>query len=644
MFVSRQISVVILAALFCLGAALVLAGNIAPAQAQCPAGADCQPEINPTPPRTDCPPGSHPVGLKDCELDGTANQIVFQTPPPQGGPSILADLNFTGVPVSVNGSLPHTGTFDRLTESASQTCGGDSVNNGINYRAYIIMNTSNQAQTVDIELSKNSGVLAPFVFLYDSNFTAASPTVNCLKADEGSGGTAKITRFTWQANRQLVVVATGLDSGSDEGSYTLKITPVGSEYEPNDDAASARPISPNIDWITAEISPTGDIDYYRFEAVAGQRVWAYIRTGQSTNSTDSLLQLRNGSDVLQISDDNDGGQGSNSSAIAGFDIPSSGTYLVRVTEQGDNDTITPYYLYLYLADQTTVPEVETNDTVSNATGYDEDGGSSYQLAPQLFSGLQGGSNSDFFKLTVPPSSVIFTSLDTDSDDNSTEFDGTLKLHNAGGSQVAAVDSSDSSPRAEALSYGQVSSELVDNNTWYLSVISNSTGINYEYHLLAGYSPTGQGDVIYSTDVTGKLIPDGGTVTSTLISGFSCMENLDIWLDLDHDNLDDLDITLEGPDSTTVALFTDRGGDDNSLSLTLDDEGGLATLPDSGVDTADAKIGGRYQTESKTLSTFYDEIGIGQWTLTITDDTGGNDDAGTVDKLNNWALIMHCTSK
>lgn len=41
-----------------------------PAQAQCEPGTpDCP--VTPAPLRSDCPPGSHPAGLNDCEVDGS---------------------------------------------------------------------------------------------------------------------------------------------------------------------------------------------------------------------------------------------------------------------------------------------------------------------------------------------------------------------------------------------------------------------------------------------------------------------------------------------------------------------------------------------------------------------------------------------
>jgi len=630
---------------------LLLLGGLEPAHAQCESGANCEQIILPTatPVRTDCPPGSHPVGLRDCEVDGTSliNPIFSSV---DGPISSLVNFSFDGTSLVINGSLQDTTSpkFNRRIENFAQICGGDSANNNINYQAYVIANATNQAYTVAISLTRDTGSLQPVLHVYDSSFDPANPANNCIKADDGNGTTALINNFSWGPGQQIVVVATGFSNISDEGSFTLAISPAGSEQEPNDDVAHARPITPNIDWITAEISATGDVDYYYFEAVANQRVWIYVRTDQSTSSQDSYVELRNGLDLVVAPgvsiDDNDGGQGGDSSTIAGFRVLETRPYYVRVTEQGDDDIISPYYLYVYLSDQNPIQENEPNNNTGSATPYDNDGGSTYHLPPQIFQGHQNNvaNGEDFFEFAIPAGSVIFSSLDTDADDNTTEFTGTLSLYNMAGTQVLSVASGNSTPIGEALSYGQTASETITTTIWYASVISQGDGINLPYDLLVGYSPTEQGDVTYSMDVVDKLILDDGTpMTSTLISGNFCMNNLDVWLDLDHDNLDDLDISLEGPDGTTIELFTNRGGDENSLSITLDDEGGLAPLPEDGVDAADARIGGRYQTENTTLHEFFQKSGIGQWILTIVDDTSGNNNLGTVDKLNNWALIMHC---
>ena len=68
--------------------------------------------------------------------------------------------------------------------------------------------------------------------------TPLNPALNCLKASEGNGTTALINNFTWAPGEQLFVIATGFSQGADSGGFTLTITPVGSEQEPNDTPGS----------------------------------------------------------------------------------------------------------------------------------------------------------------------------------------------------------------------------------------------------------------------------------------------------------------------------------------------------------------------------------------------------------------------
>ncbi|WP_158262470.1 MULTISPECIES: pre-peptidase C-terminal domain-containing protein, partial [Pirellulaceae] len=76
---------------------------------------------------------------------------------------------------------------------------------------------------------------------------------------------------------------------------------------------------------TGEISPSGDVDYWRIEAVAGDQLTVHIR---ATSSLDTYLELRNSADGYLTAND-DGGPGYDS-LISNYLINSSGTYYLRV--------------------------------------------------------------------------------------------------------------------------------------------------------------------------------------------------------------------------------------------------------------------------------------------------------------------------
>ena len=101
--------------------------------------------------------------------------------------------------------------------------------------------------------------------------------------------------------------------------------------------------------------PTGDADYWSFDAPAGARAWALVDTGGPQNngvtSRDSLLTLLGPSVLIEIDEDDgiaNGAdttiEGHDASTIAGAPLMASGTHHWVVREQS-HGTIDPYRLY-----------------------------------------------------------------------------------------------------------------------------------------------------------------------------------------------------------------------------------------------------------------------------------------------------------
>ncbi len=141
MLLHRVFFVTVVAAVF-FSLTLLLLGGFGPVYAQCEAGTDgCGDGVGSTAPpiRTDCPPGSHPIGFKDCEVDGTGRMSGPQFAGLDDDISILADFNFDGSELPIDGTLQNSNNtkFDRRTANPiAQICSGDSTYNDINYRAY----------------------------------------------------------------------------------------------------------------------------------------------------------------------------------------------------------------------------------------------------------------------------------------------------------------------------------------------------------------------------------------------------------------------------------------------------------------------------------------------------------------------------
>ena len=102
--------------------------------------------------------------------------------------------------------------------------------------------------------------------------------------------------------------------------------------------------------------------------------------------------------------------------------------------------------------------------------------------------------------------------------------------------------------------------------------------------------------------------------SIVITDAGSINSVKVTLNLFHTRLEDLDVFLEGPDGTTVELFTDVGGDGaDLLGTTLDD--GAAQSITAGL----APFSGTFQPEGSLTAYLGKEI-AGTWVLHVTDDT------------------------
>ncbi len=106
-----------------------------------------------------------------------------------------------------------------------------------------------------------------------------------------------------------------------------------------------------------------------------------------------------------------------------------------------------------------------------------------------------------------------------------------------------------------------------------------------------------------------------TVTSSIhVSGMGGMvvDDLNLTVDIEHTWVNDLTITLIGPDNHRVSLVEKKGGDaDDFHGTTFDDEADTSIIETS------APFTGSFQPEGN-LSDFYDTIADGTWTLEIND--------------------------
>ncbi len=180
-----------------------------------------------------------------------------------------------------------------------------------------------------------------------------------------------------------------------------------------------------------------------------------------------------------------------------------------------------------------------------------------------------------------------------------------------------------------------------------STILNSPTLSMTYTLFdlegdsvrfikAFYSPNGGGQWFpatpeagtFTTDLSTQLseyqakidpeeagsIPSLGTISSTLVIPTSQIINdIDVWLTINHYVAGDLDVYLESPQGTLVELFTDVDGSGEGFEHTiLDDEASVT------IEAGTAPFTGRFQPEG-SLADFDGEVTDGVWTLWVTDD-------------------------
>ncbi|MGB1216230.1 MAG: proprotein convertase P-domain-containing protein [Saprospiraceae bacterium] len=141
-----------------------------------------------------------------------------------------------------------------------------------------------------------------------------------------------------------------------------------------------------------------------------------------------------------------------------------------------------------------------------------------------------------------------------------------------------------------------------------------------YNILLGQCDT------YS-NTPGTFIPSNSTITDNIIvSGTApqIIADLNVIVEIDHTFSADLEITLISPSGTSVDLFFDNCLGNDDINIEFDDEGTalVCATPTTGIYIPD-----------NALSAFDGEPFDGTWTLSVTDDAGG--DQGT---LIQWCLV------
>jgi hypothetical protein len=148
------------------------------------------------------------------------------------------------------------------------------------------------------------------------------------------------------------------------------------DVEPNDTTATASPLNraPQSPWhvvpSNGTIDPAGDVDHFRLDLSAGQRLWILADTAvPPIGSRDSFVRVIAPDGSVLAENDNDGTAfdlstgtvvGQDAAAIAALQVPATGTYVIRVSAANPADRMS-YRLYTAVSSNPPEAEIEPND-------------------------------------------------------------------------------------------------------------------------------------------------------------------------------------------------------------------------------------------------------------------------------------------
>lgn len=194
----------------------------------------------------------------------------------------------------------------------------------------------------------------------------------------------------------------------------------GVEQEPNGSIASASPIVSG-GRVRGSLLPAADVDYYRFDASAGDLVFASTMTrafGSNDGETRLALLSADGLTAIEVDYEN-GSFGASSSSIAGTEVPVDGTYFLEVSHPLPEGQLPVYDVYLQLRSGAPVSEVEPNGPAS-------------VMANPLSGGYVSGvydlaDERDLFAMQLNAGDTVFLSLDLDPERDGVSFNARLGL-------------------------------------------------------------------------------------------------------------------------------------------------------------------------------------------------------------------------
>lgn len=399
------------------------------------------------------------------------------------------------------------------------------------------------------------------------------------------------------------------------------------EIEPNESATAAATVLAGSSgvargWLFTKDS--GDVDCFSFVAAANDRIYAAVNTaGAPSGFDDTTLRLVRPS-LPDITNDNDGFFGANSSVIAGASA-GAGTHYLCVERSGAANVL-GYDLYWQVRSGSAPSDTESES--NNTTG-------TADIIPG--SGWVSGtlqSDVDFFTITLQAGETLFAVVDADPG-RTTPFNAQIDLHS-----YTAIDGTTTQldtlggPGAAVFATAHATTAFV------FSVDNGSYSANFDYHLsvtvFPDAQPAGATCVTYTTPggPTGAFGPAAGSTIDSIINVTATgrVVDVDVDINVNHTDSDDIDIALTPPSGTAPALgIVDDFGDGNSgqVLCRIDDEAALAFgaygvgTPLFWVDNTDSDQM-NYRPKLPMRLAWLDGLPAnGNWTLRVADDQASN---------------------
>ncbi len=428
-----------------------------------------------------------------------------------------------------------------------------------------------------------------------------------------------------------LLLLTAPAQAADPAPVTLPAAP-GFEAEPNNTAADANPIASGSR-MRGDVAPNGDVDFYKFDAQAGDKVYASVITsGSSSASVDSQLRVldTDGTTLLEF-DEDDGSLGGLSSSIAGTTLPAAGTYFLQVKHFSATNTLRPYDLYFQLRSGTPAAEIEPNDSAATAT--------------PLGSGFVSGTRDPALATEQDWYSVSLNAGDTIALSPRSRPRARQRAVERPARSRALRRYRQPDPRRRRR-VGRVGRELRSPRRWSMTVGKTGTyyvfvdsataatgGPTATYQLSANVIPAATPDCRSYAATPGALADASATEFDIPVADVARVGRLAVQLDINHPLMADLDVNLRSPSGDETALFNDIGatatGGQTHMELTLDE---FAAIPPVFTVMRPLMLQSEF---NYRMDNFVGTKGAGTWKLIVRDDLA-NGQSGT---LNAAKLIL-----